>query len=249
MKKFAKIMLITLGFSLVTGAIGFLTSKPAPAQAPPPVVPVRVTNTPLPITGNVNVTNSPLAVSGNVAANVSGTVNVGNFPATQNVSGTVALSGTSPVSLSNNTPTTPVYADDERPARNGFAANCTATVDSSGQGQCVLGTLLAGQEAVIETVTCHVSIAPGNAPLLQLILPSLLLNGNGTNFPVSYYVPVTRIFGDSISEIWRFASPLHMYTFGPPVGGVNIELNFQTGFSQTFPESATCSVAGYTVGQ
>lgn len=49
MKKFAKIMLIALGFGLVTVALGFLTSSPAPAQFPPPVVPVKVTNTPLPV--------------------------------------------------------------------------------------------------------------------------------------------------------------------------------------------------------
>ena len=51
MKKFAKIMLIALGFALAIAMIGISTSKPAPAQAPPPLpftsVPVTVTNPPL----------------------------------------------------------------------------------------------------------------------------------------------------------------------------------------------------------
>ena len=69
MNKFARIMLITLGFGLVATATGFLTSKPVPAQLSPPVAPVKVTNTTLPVQGAVNanvtialpvsVTNSP----------------------------------------------------------------------------------------------------------------------------------------------------------------------------------------------
>ena len=50
MKKFPKIMLITLGFGLATLLTGFLTSRPTTAQH---VAPVRVTNTPLPVNGNV----------------------------------------------------------------------------------------------------------------------------------------------------------------------------------------------------
>ena len=71
MKKFAKIMLIALGFGLVTLVLGFLTSNPRPAHAAP-VAHVIVTNTPLPIQGSVN-------------ANVTGTVSVSNFPPTQTV--------------------------------------------------------------------------------------------------------------------------------------------------------------------
>lgn len=60
MRKFGKILLIGLGFGLVTAVLGFLTSKPAPAQHPPHVEPVKVTNTPLPVQGsvNANVTNT-----------------------------------------------------------------------------------------------------------------------------------------------------------------------------------------------
>jgi hypothetical protein len=47
MKKITKILLIPLGFGLATAVLGFLTSKPAPAQAPLPTIPVTVTNPPL----------------------------------------------------------------------------------------------------------------------------------------------------------------------------------------------------------
>lgn len=89
MKKFAKIMLIAFGFGVVTVLIGFLTSMPTTAERPPRVEPVKVTNTPLPVTG---------------------TVNVGNFPATQNVnvtntslavSGSVGVSSLPNVTLNN----------------------------------------------------------------------------------------------------------------------------------------------------
>ena len=54
---------------------------------------VIVTNTPLPVTGTVNVGNFPATQP------VSGTVTVGNFPATQSVSGTVTI-GNSPTVVS-----------------------------------------------------------------------------------------------------------------------------------------------------
>jgi hypothetical protein len=47
MKKIAKNLLIPLGFGLSAAVLGFLTSKPAPAQAPLPTIPVTVTNPPL----------------------------------------------------------------------------------------------------------------------------------------------------------------------------------------------------------
>ena len=75
MKKFAKIMLIAFGFGVVTVLIGFLTSMPTTAQRPPRVEPVKVTNTPLPVTGTVSASiSNTVPVSGTVNANVINTV-------------------------------------------------------------------------------------------------------------------------------------------------------------------------------
>ena len=86
MKKFPKIMLITLGFGLATLLTGFLTSRPTTAQH---VTPVRVTNTPLPVNGNVTVGNFP--ATQNVTISGTPNVNVTNTPLP--VTGTVSLSG------------------------------------------------------------------------------------------------------------------------------------------------------------
>ena len=235
MKKFARIMLIAVGFGLVTVALGFLTSNPRPAQAAPIAAPVIVTNTPLPIQGSVTASIS------NASVPVSGTVAVSSLPP-------VTLSGTSPVSFSN-TPTTPIYADADRPARNGFGAQCfSPPVDSSGQTGCTIATIPAGREVVIETITCHIAVGTGRPPQMQLNAPSLQLGGGGGPFYVSYYLQPTRIYGDSSSEVWRFASPLRIYAFAAPAGSVDIGVNLQSGTS-TVPQGFNCAIGGYMVGQ
>jgi hypothetical protein len=102
MKKITRIILVSLGLSLVTIVFAFLTSRPTPGQAGPPVASVKVTNTPLPVQGNVSA-----SVAGTVNATQNGAWNVGvnNLPPTQNVSFNGAAQ---PVALSN-TPFTPVY--------------------------------------------------------------------------------------------------------------------------------------------
>jgi hypothetical protein len=88
MKKMTKILLIALGFSLLTVALGFLTSRPAPAQAPPPTVPVTVKNTtaqPVPtsaqgtttVAGSVTALQDPNRPAWLVRAAQSGPWNVG----------------------------------------------------------------------------------------------------------------------------------------------------------------------------
>ena len=89
MKKITKIFLIAVGFSMLTIALGSLTSRPAPAQSIPPTVPVTVKNTtaqPVPTSaqGMTTVTGS-VAISGipTVALAPGSSVNVNNLPAVQ----------------------------------------------------------------------------------------------------------------------------------------------------------------------
>ncbi len=72
MKRLGNILRLVLCLGVVAVALGVPTSSPAGPPGPP--------------TQNVNVVNTPLPVQG--------TVNVGNFPATQPVSGSVTISGT-----------------------------------------------------------------------------------------------------------------------------------------------------------
>jgi hypothetical protein len=69
MKKISKIFLLTAVLSLLAVALGFLTTSPAPAQAPPPSVPVTVTNTtaravPTTAVGTTSVSGSVTALQG-----------------------------------------------------------------------------------------------------------------------------------------------------------------------------------------
>jgi hypothetical protein len=205
MKKFAKIMLIALGFGLVTVALGFLTSNPAPAQLPPPVVPVKVTNTPLPVQGSVSA-----AVTGTVAASQNGAWNVGvnNLPAVQSVSfaGTqpVSLSGTSPVSISNG-PFSPIIVEpDAAAAAHADELNCVFNGSisgfQSGQNVCTFSSIQAGQNRVVENFGLTLTVAAGtiieNAflgffqppPAQTVPMLFLSLTKMGTNGIFDYYV-------------------------------------------------------------
>ncbi len=57
MKQFSKLMLIALGFGILTLALSLVPSKPARAAG---AAPVMVTNTPLPVQGTVGATQNGL---------------------------------------------------------------------------------------------------------------------------------------------------------------------------------------------
>lgn len=95
MRKFGKILLIGLGFGLVTLTIGFLTNPPTPVQGAPGPTRVTVVNTPLPVQGtvNANITNTTVPVSGTVNATLTNPPLLPLLP-----SNTVTLSASSLVS-------------------------------------------------------------------------------------------------------------------------------------------------------
>jgi hypothetical protein len=99
MKKITKILLIAVGFSMLTIALGSLTSRPVPAQAPPPTLPVTVKNT----------AANPVPTSAQGTTTVAGTVAITNTP-------TVNAHITNPVSLASgslsNTTSTPVFVQE-----------------------------------------------------------------------------------------------------------------------------------------
>jgi hypothetical protein len=109
MKKVSKTLWITLALLIFTIALGFLASSPAPAQFPPPplpVVPVKVTNTPLPVQGSVSASiSNTVPVSGTVNANVTNTVPVSgavqitnaSLPVTGSLSGLITNPVNNPV--------------------------------------------------------------------------------------------------------------------------------------------------------
>ena len=114
----------------------------------------------------VTVINTPLPVQG--------TVNVGNFPAVNAVTGSVSITGTPNVSVVN-APSSPVpvrNADD--PDRNGFQATCL----SSTTNFCTLTTVPAGKVLVIQGATIEVHNKPGKTMVATLttILNNVFVN-------------------------------------------------------------------------
>jgi hypothetical protein len=228
---FKKSLSLALGLVvLATTAILISTAKLG-AAPPPPSVPVTVVNTPLPVQGMVT------AQISNTTLPVAGTVSVGNLPAVQ------------AVSLSN-TATTPLYVDADRSGRNGFGASCfTPAVDPTfGQASCTLATVPAGEEVVIETVSCSADVATGNIPQIQIIVPSPPLGG-GAPLSLNHFLALNRQGGNSTIETWAYSSLLRAYAVSPSGGTTDIGVFFRTNPSAAVVENAICSISGYVIGQ
>ena len=139
MRYFGRFMLLTLGLGVVAFVLSSLPGHPVVAAAEGPGV--TVVNTPLP-------------------------VNVGNFPSTQAVSGTVNF-GNFPSSLGvSNVSGAPLYVRDvdnaaHHPFAAGLSTGLTCTV-APGSGVCNASfSVPSGEELVIETVSIDAFLSPG----------------------------------------------------------------------------------------
>jgi len=175
MKKITKIFLIAVGFSMLTIALGSLTSRPVPAQAPPPSVPVMVVNTtarPVPTSAQ-----GTTAVAGSVGASQVGSwkVNVANA-----------------LNASNNP--VPVFVQD-----TGAAGRYPFTVSANVLGLpnpanfvTIPGSIPGGpplQTAIIEFISafCSNPGTPGATPTADWVAINTRLNGNViTSYLVAY---------------------------------------------------------------
>ena len=235
MKKFAKIMLIALGFGLVTLVLGFLTSNPRPAHAAP-VAHVIVTNTPLPIQGSVN-------------ANVTGTVSVSNFPPTQ----TVSFNGaTQPVSFSN-TLTTPIFNRDvdngSNPFQlrlaldNGFVNPAFPGSSCSNVEQCQVNfNVPAGMRLVIEHISARVLGASGQKYEAFVTAQSATAqNVGGTT--IWLVLNFQGTFNNGTTDIYTTSQQMRVYTDDtaqPPAAAVVQSNGVQPFFAEI-------DISGYLV--
>jgi hypothetical protein len=217
MMKAIRLAVVVLGLGSLVAVMMHFGSAPASAIAP---VPVQVTNAPLPVQGTVN--------------------------ANATILNTVPIAGS--VSLAGNSRTTPVYVDTDLPARRGFGATCyIPDVDpSTNEATCSLLSLSSGQEAVVETVTCSALVAAGNLPGLELITVAPSLGGGGT-VELDHFLALTKVWGDSSIELWKFASPLRIYVSGPGVSTGSLAVFFGSTYSASVRQNASCSISGYIV--
>ena len=148
MKQLGKLVLLTLGMGLMAAALGQMSTHDAQADA---VKPVRVVNTPLPITGNVNVTNNPLSVSFNGMAQ--------------------------PVIVANTTASPALVRAVDGPARQPFQASVAVNIADGSffSGEVSGFTVPAGKRLILETATFDTQLPSPQ----QVIAPEVRLNGWG----------------------------------------------------------------------
>jgi hypothetical protein len=176
MPRFARGLGATLGIVLLGLFITLVPQRNA--SGAPPNTNVVVVNTPLPTI----VTNTPLPVSGNLAATVSGNVNVGNFPATQNVNvtNTVPVSGTvtaqiaTPVPVSgavgiNPSATTHVLQNASQLVQFTVFTNGFIQTSNTGAPASVFFTVPAGQVLILTDYEWQINGSTPNAVLCSLL--------------------------------------------------------------------------------
>ena len=188
----------------------------------------------------------PLPVTGTMAATQTGAWNVG-------ISGTptlsISISGTPMVGL-NTTPSTPIFVDADRSARNGFNSSCfTGNIDPVfGQASCTLFTIPPGRQVVIETISCQAELYAEDGPGdVQMVVPSSPVAGTPDH--VSHLLTLTKQAGNSTLDIWRMTTQLRAYGGAPAGGSVNIGLFFRANPSRPNPQGIVCTISGHLVGQ
>jgi hypothetical protein len=150
-----------------------------------------------------------------------------------------------------NTSDNPLFVDTGSTARNGFNASCfTGNVDATyGQASCVLLTVPAGRQVVIETVSCQAEVTTGTGPAdVQLIVPNAPLGGGATT-NVSHLLTLSRQAGDAALEIWRTTTSLRAYAASPATGAAGIGVFFRATYSPSEPVGMVCAISGYMAGQ
>ncbi len=138
---------------------------------------------------NVTVTNTPLPVKG--------TVNVGNFPATQPISGSVSITGTPSVNVGN-TPSNPVPTLDASKVSTNIVeivANASSTMAASAfffqgpDGNVTPFTTLPADKALVIT-SVEILALHGTAPLVNVAFGPMQLGGIPS--PRTWVVPGTQ---------------------------------------------------------
>jgi len=215
MKRFARLIVLTLGMAVVGLIVTLVPHENTNAQSP---TQVQVVNTPLPVTGvvavrgGVTVNNTPLPVTVRGIAvgaplPVAGTVSVGNFPSTQSVS-------------LNNSANAPLFVRDvDNAGRNPFAVN---TGCSTGTGGCPANVILPSstanhgsvQTVVIEFVTVLCSGMTSGITEFNFNF-NYTLNGQPQ---AAFFPAAVDPFGvGRMAQLTAlYADPGQTATFGPP---------------------------------
>jgi hypothetical protein len=138
----------------------------------------------------------------------------------------------------------PLFVDAELATRNPFAASCTIGFLTSGELGCVLATVPAGGERlVVETVSGHIQVDPGQQPVLQLgvsstdatavnfdLQPIFLGNDPHPGLDLYQFTLAVRIYADSratVQGVLNFSSNSIVTNAG---GSFQISRHFASSF-------------------
>ena len=185
--------------------------------------PVKVMNTPLPVSGAVTVTPAS-----------------GTMP----VSGSVAVTGTPQVTLSGTPAVTLSGSDNKvqvRPAGTPFAASVMGTLSDGGatpiNGFEIMTAPSEGEYTEIEFVAVSCYYATSTPTGLNVSLRTALMDGQVTRF-THYALPITAFTLLQNKERYRAALPVKMYTY--PGSSINMIISRVSGAGEG---EAACSIS------
>jgi hypothetical protein len=226
MKRFAKLLLATLGFSALGLVVSLVPQKAAKGSV---AAQVQVVNTPLPVAGNVNAT-----------INGTPTVNVASMPAI-NV-GQVTLSGNVPVvnPVTGGNPVPLQIQDADNPTRQSFHFLDSCTFVNT-LCQDIGYNIPLGKTLVVEDISGYCTI-----PQTQFKTVPMIAVGAATE---AVYLTPTVLYADSNSLFLGFGRSVKLYA---PNRGPNATAFNQLNFVPTqsfFSGSCNISYQGYLVNQ
>ena len=220
-----------------TGTVGASPSLVPIAAAPPtPSIPVTVTNSSVPVSGNVGINGTPT-----VNATVSNTVAV---------TGSVGISNTPAVTLSNNSYLTPLYVETEaNPAyfvqEGSCSLNSSLSPYLSSQTNCTsftAGGFAATNRLAVQNTSIAVQVPAGT-----IVQNAYLGISGGTAVTPLNFLPLTKMSSDAASDYYVGTADVHLYfATNQPLGcGITASPSPSTGAST--PLSIQCTISGHLV--
>jgi hypothetical protein len=236
MKNLLKPLLVAVGLGIFALVMALTNSKPVVAQTSS--VPVRVTNTPLPVQGtvNANVTNSSLPVTGTVTANINSLPNVNATITNSPLSALITNPATNPVLVSNlNDSLDHEFFSNlcETDVANSTQCNAFPVVATNGPetlGEITIPKFTASglkvTQAVIEFVSGVCLATPSDdIGYVSLILPA----PSGQPF---YLLPV-RTASPSGASNWTFSQTTKIYAYPTEAVGLLVYSTNEFGGQQS----------------
>jgi hypothetical protein len=210
-----------VGLCVIVLAVAFTVPKSSLAADPGPAAGI-----------NVNVVNTPLPVQG--------TVNVGNFPASSTVSGSVSITGTPNVKVTNTRSAPVLTRDVDNPALQPFQNSQVISTPAGLLGGDGTFTVPAGKRLVIEFLSFQGSWPAGQATTRLFIG---VCNSGGGQCQTEFFLPAISQGPDfGGNSLFAASSPMRLYADPGTDVTVSVRRNATAGTGL-----AVVAISGYLV--